>query len=147
MKPKNRPTPEQRERIMIHDAFNPWERLHHGLVDSQIADAINGEEWSNLPGKGKPLDLKQLALSPEARAQKLLKDAGFAPEWIELRQQIEALSADLEDMGRVATTAEDIMALQRRCQALNDIIRKHNRLVPSPLLERSLKDGQDYLKP
>lgn len=144
MKRTSRLTPEQRERMLIDDAPNPSQTLFRRRVDAPIAEAIGRGEWSNLRGKGKPLDLRSLTLTPEERAQKLLKDAGFVPDWIALRKQIEAISAELRDLASRANSAEEIAALDRRCGELNELIRKHNRLVPSPLLQHGLKDVQDF---
>jgi len=58
-------------------------------IDEQIREAQQRGEFDNLPGKGKPLDLTP---NPYAREQeiafKILKDAGCAPEWIELDKAI-----------------------------------------------------------
>ena len=62
-----------------------WEKW----VDQQIREAQERGEFDNLPGTGKPLDLTP---NPHAQGQelsfKILKDAGFAPEWIELDKAI-----------------------------------------------------------
>jgi DnaJ family protein C protein 28 len=58
-------------------------------VDDIIRDAMAEGKFDNLEGKGKPLnlnpqdDLGSLAL-------RMVKEAGFAPEWVELAKQIEA---------------------------------------------------------
>ncbi len=48
-----------------------------------------------MPGKGQPLDLKENPFEdPDLRmVHKLLRDAGFAPAWIEERKDIEATFA------------------------------------------------------
>jgi len=60
-------------------------------IDQQIREAQERGEFDNLPGKGKPLDLTP---NPYAQDQelafKILKDAGYAPEWIELDKAIRA---------------------------------------------------------
>ena len=62
-----------------------WEKW----IDQQIREAQERGEFDNLPGKGKPLDLTP---NPYAREQelafKILKDAGYAPDWIELDKAI-----------------------------------------------------------
>jgi DnaJ family protein C protein 28 len=61
-------------------------------IDQQIREAQQRGEFDNLPGKGKPLDLTS---NPYAREQelayKILKDAGYAPEWIELDKAIRGM--------------------------------------------------------
>jgi len=58
-------------------------------IDQQIREAQERGEFDNLPGKGQPLDLTP---NPYAQEQelvyKILKDAGCAPEWIELDKAI-----------------------------------------------------------
>jgi DnaJ family protein C protein 28 len=58
-------------------------------IDQKIREAQERGDFDNLPGKGKPLALTP---NPYAREQelafKVLKDAGYAPEWIELDKTI-----------------------------------------------------------
>lgn len=80
---------EQRER-------KNWE----SWIDQQIREAQERGAFDHLPGRGRPLDL-----TPNPYAQdrdlafKILKDAGYAPEWIELdkviRSRLEAALATL----------------------------------------------------
>ena len=62
-----------------------WEKW----VDQQIREAQERGDFDNLPGTGKPLDLTP---NPHAQGRelafKVLKDAGFAPDWIELEKAI-----------------------------------------------------------
>jgi DnaJ family protein C protein 28 len=75
-------------------------RDRESWIDQQIREAQERGEFDNLPGKGKPLDLTP---NPYAQDQelafKILKDAGYAPEWIELdkaiRGKLEAARAKL----------------------------------------------------
>lgn len=69
-------------------------------IDEQIREAQDRGAFDHLPGRGRPLDL-----TPNPYAQdldlafKILKDAGYAPEWIELdkviRGKLEAALATL----------------------------------------------------
>ena len=60
-------------------------------IDQQIREAQERGAFDNLPGKGKRLDLTPNAYAPDQElAFKILKDAGFAPEWIELDKAIRA---------------------------------------------------------
>ncbi len=66
-------------------------------VNEQIEEAIKRGEFSNLPGKGKPLKLETNPfISPQVRmANRLLKQNGFAPQWIELEKEIRREKAQL----------------------------------------------------
>ena len=75
-------------------------------VEKQIREAIEHGEFDNLRGKGKPLDLGENPFAPEdwRLAFKVLKDAGFAPEWIEqgkeIRNELSALATLLDSQSR-----------------------------------------------
>ncbi|NMG14826.1 DUF1992 domain-containing protein [Aromatoleum bremense] len=69
------------------------------LAEQRIAEAIRRGEFDNLPGAGRPLHLDDEPLvSPEQRmANRILKNAGFAPAEIMLRREIAALRGQLAD--------------------------------------------------
>ena len=62
------------------------------LTEKSIREAIEKGEFDNLAGKGKPLDLSENPFEdPDLRTvHRLLRNAGFAPAWIEERKDIEA---------------------------------------------------------
>ncbi|MBC8077116.1 MAG: DUF1992 domain-containing protein [Chloroflexales bacterium] len=63
---------------------------YEGLIDRRIADAEAAGHFRNLKGAGKPLRLDDDSDVPEElRAGfRLLKNAGYAPAWIELQKTI-----------------------------------------------------------
>lgn len=62
-----------------------WE----SAIDKQIRQAEERGAFENLPGKGRPLDLRPNPYAGDREmAYKILKDAGYAPEWIELDKEI-----------------------------------------------------------
>jgi DnaJ family protein C protein 28 len=62
-----------------------WE----SAIDKQIREAREKGQFDDLPGKGKPLDLTPNPYaSDKDMAYKVLKDAGYAPEWIEMDKSI-----------------------------------------------------------
>ncbi|MYB94857.1 DUF1992 domain-containing protein [Candidatus Poribacteria bacterium] len=67
-------------------------------VNKQIEEAMERGEFANLPGKGQPLKLDMNPfLTPQARmANRLLKENGLAPRWVELEKEIKAEKAQLE---------------------------------------------------
>ena len=62
------------------------------LAEKMLREAIENGEFDDLPGKGEPLDLKENPFEdPDLRVvHRLLRNAGFAPAWIEERKDIEA---------------------------------------------------------
>ena len=64
------------------------------LVEARIERAIERGELTDLPGQGSPLSLDDDAcVAPELRlAYRILKNAGFVPEEIEVRREIMGLS-------------------------------------------------------
>jgi len=65
-----------------------WE----SLIDRKIREAMEQGEFDNLAGKGEPIDLSENPFEdPDWRtAHRLLRNAGFAPAWIEERKDIDA---------------------------------------------------------
>lgn len=62
------------------------------MAEKMLREAIEAGEFDNLPGKGKPMDLSENPFEdPDLRVvHKLLRNAGFAPAWIEERKDIDA---------------------------------------------------------
>jgi hypothetical protein len=140
-------------------------------IDRQIRDAQERGEFDNLAGKGQPLDLTPNPFAQDREmAFKILKDAGYAPEWIELdrairaklqgarkvlsrsREQREARLKELADHSGKWAVAERQRALaswqmavasfKEEVEDINKEIADLNLKVPSPLLQRP-KVGAD----
>jgi hypothetical protein len=64
------------------------------LAEEKIQEAIRKGEFDNLPGAGKPLPPDDLEHVPEElrMSYKLLKNAGFLPEEMQLRKEMLTLS-------------------------------------------------------
>ena len=69
----------------------------YDLVGGMYAKAVERGEFDNLEGAGKPLDLEENPYEPTdvRMLHKVLKDNGFAPYWIELKKEIDDLTAKL----------------------------------------------------
>lgn len=67
------------------------------IAEERIREAMERGEFDNLPGKGRPLDLDDLANVPEElrSAYRLLKNAGFVPPEVELRKEIARLEEQM----------------------------------------------------
>ena len=69
------------------------------LVEARIERAIEHGELAGLPGQGRPIALDDDAcVAPELRlAHRILKNAGYVPEEVELRREITSLAGDYAD--------------------------------------------------
>ena len=87
-------------------------------VSEQIEEAMERGEFRDLPGEGKPLKLDTNPfLTPQARmANRLLKENGFAPRWIELKKEIGQEKAQLERL---------LINLKARRERLAILIQQH----------------------
>ena len=87
-------------------------------VNKQIEKAMERGEFSNLPGKGKPLKLETNPfLTPQARmTNRLLKENGFAPRWVELEKEIKQEKAQLEKL---------LVNLKNRRERLSTIVHQY----------------------
>jgi hypothetical protein len=134
-------------------------------IDEQIRLAQERGEFDNLPGTGKPVDLTPNPYAQDRElAFKLLKDAGYAPDWIELDKAIRGkleharakLAAGWEghvrrvreladrtdtwgvaERGRAAANWQGIIArFSAELEEINAEITELNLKVPSPRFQR-----------
>lgn len=66
-------------------------------IDKQIREAMERGDFDNLKGTGKPLNLARDPNVPEdwELAFNMLRNAGYAPDWIETRKEVDATRAKL----------------------------------------------------
>jgi hypothetical protein len=120
-------------------------------ADKLIREAMERGEFDNLPGQGKPQDLWADAhVPPEWQlAFKMLKDADFAPDWIEqdmaIRAELEKLYAPFErhlerasrpGPNRAEREAKLIAEFRQHAAELNRIIDVFNLKAPTPCVHR-----------
>lgn len=124
------------------------------LVEKKIREAIERGEFDNLPGSGKPVDLTENPFEdPDLRTvHKLLRDAGFAPAWIEERKAIEA---ELAEARTILSRASKLFnkkskksgwervtrEFREKISELNDRIKLYNLKTPATVFHRSLIDA------
>jgi len=99
--------------------MDAWE----SLVDKKIREAMEAGEFDNLSGSGAPIDLSENPFEdPDWRlAHRLMRNAGFAPSWIEERKDIDAsleaaritLSRNRSKVQRARNTVHEPAARQR----------------------------------
>ena len=85
-------------------------------ADEIIRDAMAAGKFENLPGAGKPLKLDDDAHVPQdwRLANKILKDNGYAPDWIMERRDLEVLRAALS-----AKLEREIRTQKQRAQGID----------------------------
>lgn len=126
------------------------------MAEKMLREAIEAGEFDNLPGKGEPVDLRENPFEdPDLRVvHKLLRDAGFAPAWIEERKDIDATfeaarqilirAWEIYRPGGVSTdeTAwqRNVSEFREKTAELNSRIRIYNLKVPSQVFQRRLFD-------
>ena len=133
-----------------------WE----SLIDQKIREAMEQGEFDDLPGKGKPVDTSVNPFEdPELRlAHRMLRNAGFAPSWIEERKDIDAEFENAHhQLSRVWTVLQNALGTENERSArrrwekaltsfreqageLNRRIVKWNLKVPAAGFQRSLID-------
>ena len=124
-------------------------------IDEIIQNAIKEGAFDQLPGKGKPLDWDQHSPVDDdwQLAHHLLKENGFAPDFIEARQSIEtdlatarAALKRASDWKKKASDDPDLVNSQwaktksefeNRVGELNKKIRDYNLLIPSQCFHRA----------
>ena len=76
-----------------NDETGPSDDAFEDPVEVKIKAAMAEGEFDNLPGKGKPLDLKGYIETPEhlRTAYHILKNAGFVPEEVRLKKEMELI--------------------------------------------------------
>jgi hypothetical protein len=70
------------------------------LIDQQIQKALEEGLFSNLPGEGKPLEIEENPHAPADMrlAMKMLKDNGYAPDWIMMGNELDTKRNQLLDV-------------------------------------------------
>jgi hypothetical protein len=94
------------KRRMVMDLFSR-------MAEDKIQEAIKNKEFENLPGLGKPLDLKDdlPGMSAEMKmGYRILKNAGYIPKDVDLRKEM----ITLNDLISVASDDEEIARLQEK---------------------------------
>ncbi|WP_026567298.1 DnaJ family domain-containing protein [Bacillus sp. UNC41MFS5] len=83
------------------------------IAEDKIKEAIKNGEFENLPGMGKPLDLKDdlPGMSAEMKmGYRMLKNAGFISDQVDLRKEL----ITLNDLISAATDDDEINRLQEK---------------------------------
>ena len=132
------------------------------LTEKKIREAIENGEFDDLPGKGEPINLQDNPFEdPDMRVvHRLLRNAGFAPAWIEERKDIDAEFEKAQTKltrawalfgqeGNADSNSEWQRSLREFLQQvaeLNRRIRLYNLKAPAAVFHRRLIDGDEIIQ-
>jgi DnaJ family protein C protein 28 len=138
--------------------MSDWE----SSIEKQIRKAMEEGAFDNLPGKGKPIDLSENPFEdPELRTvHRLLRNAGFAPAFIEERKDIDAtLARERTTLARAwnlyqqasqrvseASWQRAVNEFRELVSELNKRIRLHNLKVPAAGFHRTIIDVETEIE-
>ncbi len=130
-------------------------------AEKLLREAIEKGEFDNLPGKGQPLDLRENPFEdPDLRTvHRLLRNAGFAPAWIEERKDIDAelelARVKLERAWKLfgkqqgdqphAEWERTVREFRERTIELNQRIRTYNLKAPAAVFHRVIIDADKVI--
>jgi hypothetical protein len=91
-------TAKLRYENLQNDQAEPPAEPFEDPVEAKIKAAMAEGQFDNLAGKGKPLDLKGYMETPEhlRTAYHILKNAGFVPEEVRLKKEMEVIKEKIK---------------------------------------------------
>jgi DnaJ family protein C protein 28 len=132
------------------------------LAEKRLREAIENGEFDDLPGKGESIDLRENPFEdPDLRTvHRLLRNAGFAPAWIEERKDIDAELAAAQtklsrawalfgEGGKAKSEAEwerNVKEFREQVLALQQRIRIYNLKAPAAVFHRKHIDVEKILE-
>ena len=131
------------------------------MTEKALREAIEAGEFDDLPGKGQPIDLSENPFEdPDLRTvHRLLRNAGFAPAWIEERKDIEAqlqqarvkLARAWSLFGKQTTSSDtdqwnrNIAEFRELATELNQRIKIYNLRAPATGFHRHVIDAEKVI--
>jgi DnaJ homolog subfamily C member 28 len=130
------------------------------LAEKRLREASENGEFDDLPGKGEPIDLRENPFEdPDLRVvHRLLRNAGFAPAWIEERKDLEAelaaaqakLAKSWRLFGSVASGQGEwdrsVREFRERIAELNQRTRIYNLKAPAVVFHRKHIDADKIIE-
>lgn len=132
------------------------------LTEKKLREAIENGEFDNLPGKGEPINLEENPFTdPDLRfVHRLLRNAGFAPAWIEERKDIDAefeaartrLSRAWALFGKAGQAPSDaewersVREFREKVTELSQRIRIYNLKAPASVFHRKHIDADRIIE-
>ncbi len=113
------------------------------LIDKLIRESMERGEFDDLTGKGQPIDLSENPFEdPELRTvHRLLRNAGFAPAWLEERKDIDA-----EFERARATLVRANQEFRQTVAEINRRVRIYNLKAPAVVFHRKTIDAEALIR-
>ncbi|WP_026692357.1 DUF1992 domain-containing protein [Peribacillus kribbensis] len=112
-----------------------WDYEDH--ITSIVRRAEREGQFETVKGKGMALD-PDLTYNPERQLNKVLKDNGFLPRWVELGREIDHLKHEL-------TLFDDTYNIERTIKSINKKVMDHNMSCPRTAQKSGIR-LEDYLR-
>ncbi|WP_025786303.1 DnaJ family domain-containing protein [Sporosarcina sp. D27] len=108
---------------------NNFQEPYNDLMGDIIKKHAEEGGMDNLSGKGKPMSQEYFSGDTFQHFQRIAKDAGYKPHWLNLQQEIR------EDVHLLAElyAADITIDLEDRIEKINEKVYKYNRLCPRPM--------------
>ena len=108
---------------------NDFQEPYRDLMGDIIKKHTEEGGMENLPGKGKPLNPDYFSGDTFQHFQRIAKDAGYKPHWLNLQQEIREDVLLLADFYEANVTVN----IEERIKEINLKVFKYNRLCPPPM--------------
>lgn len=110
------------------------------IAERKIEEAIAEGAFDNLRGRGKPLNASDLETPLDIR---ILKNAGIAPEWIQVSKEIESLREECRNL--FERTGREYQRRRERAESPSDSSAEREQRIES-FLQWLAKSRDNYLR-
>ena len=119
------------DRTRDADDWWPAGRPREPLIERQIRAAMEEGAFDNLPHHGKPLPNDENPYAAEwGLAFRMLKNAGYAPPWIEADKEVRDLLGRRDDIvARAAASSPTVLARRRARAQLESLVQQINAAI------------------
>jgi len=111
---------------MTKDNYQP---AYNDLIGDILKKHEKEGGMDNLSGSGKPLSREYFSGDTFQHFQRIAKDAGYKPYWLELQYEISEAMSNLEKIYKDNRTLD----IEKELQKINDKIFEYNKTCPSPM--------------
>jgi len=112
------------------------------IAEQRIREAVEKGEFDNLEGRGKPIVFEDETWIPEdlRPAYRILRNAGYLPQELELRKEVMTLRGLLETIDDDKERVQKIRELNFKLMKLNELRKRPFTLEEFPEYEEKIYD-------